>query len=92
MTANKISDQIDRNEVEEKKLLGRKKTRLFGRRDMVMDSIALSVVLGFFAMAFLVAITPRDNTDHDVLNILIGQLSAGFICVLSFFFGSIRKP
>jgi hypothetical protein len=68
------------------------KTLLFGRRDLVMDFIALMVVVGFFAMAFIIALTPRDNTDHDVLNMLIGQLSAGFIAVLSFFFGSIRKP
>lgn len=69
-----------------------KKTILFGRRDFVMDFIAIIVVIGFFAMAFLIALTPRDNTDHDVLNMLIGQLSAGFIAVLSFFFGNIRKP
>lgn len=86
------SDQIEKDAVEESKLLGQKKTLLFGRRDWVMDTIALCVVIGFFGMAFLIATTARDGTDHDVLNILIGQLSAGFICVLSFFFGSIRKP
>lgn len=69
-----------------------KKTILVGRRDLVMDFIAIVVVLGFFAMAFVIALSPRDDTDHDVLNMLIGQLSAGFIAVLSFFFGSIRKP
>lgn len=68
------------------------KTLLFGRRDFVMDFISLTVIIGFFAMAFIIALTPRDNSDHDVLNMLIGQLSAGFIAVLSFFFGSIRKP
>lgn len=69
-----------------------KKTIIVGRRDLVMDFIAIVVVLGFFAMAFVIAFTPRDDSDHDVLNMLIGQLSAGFIAVLSFFFGSIRKP
>lgn len=62
------------------------------RRDWVVDVIALAVVIGFFVMAFVIALTPRDNTDHDVLNMLIGQLSAGFIAILSFFFGSMRKP
>lgn len=84
--------QLDKNTIEGIRELGQKKTKLFGRRDLVMDIIALSVVVGFFAMAFLIALTPRDDTDHDVLNMLIGQLSAGFIAVLSFFFGSIRKP
>ena len=82
----------ERNSVENANQLDIKKTLLYGRRDVVMDFIALAVVIGFFGMAFLIALTPRDNTDHDVLNMLIGQLSAGFIAVLSFFFGSIRKP
>ena len=84
--------QRERNSVENANQLDIKKTLLFGRRDFVMDFIALAVVIGFFGMAFLIALTPRDSTDHDVLNMLIGQLSAGFIAVLSFFFGSIRKP
>lgn len=86
------TSQMERNLIENANQLDIKKTLLFGRRDLVMDFIAITVVLGFFAMAFVIALTPRDNTDHDVLNMLIGQLSAGFIAVLSFFFGSIRKP
>ncbi len=79
-------------DAENVKQLDEKKTQLFGRRDWVMDTIALTVVYGFFSMCFTVALTARDQTDHDVLYLLIGQLSAGFISVLSFFFGSIRKP
>ena len=86
------ASQMERNQIENANNLDIKKTLLFGRRDFVMDFIAVSVVIGFFGMAFLIALTPRDGTDHDVLNVLIGQLSAGFIAVLSFFFGSIRKP
>lgn len=87
-----MNDLNEKPAVETPTNLDIKKTLLFGRRDLVMDFIAIVVVLGFFAMAFVIALTPRDNTDHDVLNMLIGQLSAGFIAVLSFFFGSIRKP
>lgn len=90
---NEITDvQREKNSIENANNLDIKKTLLFGRRDLVMDFIAIVVVLGFFAMAFVIAFTPRDSSDHDVLNMLIGQLSAGFIAVLSFFFGSIRKP
>lgn len=84
--------QLDKNNIEGARQLEQKKTLLFGRRDYVMDFIALIVIVGFFTMAFLVALSPRDYADHDVLNMVIGQLSAGFIAVLSFFFGSIRKP
>lgn len=85
-------NQREKNSMENANQLDIKKTLLFGRRDFVMDFIAVIVVIGFFAMAFLIALTPRDDTDHDVLNMLIGQLSAGFIAVLAFFFGNIRKP
>lgn len=84
--------QLDKNIIEGVRALDQKKTLIFGRRDLVMDVIALAVVAGFFAMAFLIALTPRDNSDHDVLNMLIGQLSAGFIAILGFFFGNTRKP
>jgi hypothetical protein len=86
------TSQIERNSIENANNLDVKKTLLFGRRDLVMDFIAICVVIGFFGMSFLIALTSRDNTDNDILNMLIGQLSAGFIAVLSFFFGSIRKP
>ncbi len=69
-----------------------KETELLGRRDWVMDAIGLVVVLGFFSMSVLVAVTKMDSTDHDVLYTLIGQMAGGFIMVLSFFFGSSRKP
>lgn len=69
-----------------------KKKSFFKREDLVVDVLAFLVVIGFFLMAFLIAVTPRDDSDHDVLNMLIGQMSAGFIAVLSYFFGSARKP
>jgi hypothetical protein len=85
------ASQMERSSIEGARL-EQKKTQIFGRRDFVMDFIAICVVLGFFTMAFVIAFPPRNNSDHDVLNMLIGQLSAGFIAVLSFFFGNIRKP
>lgn len=79
-------------DIEDARQLGLKKIKLFGRRDWVMDSIALIVVIGFFTIAFTLALTRLDPANHDVLYMLIGQLSAGFIGVLSFFFGNIRRP
>ena len=62
------------------------------KRDWVMDSIALIVVVGFVSMSFLIVLSKLDQSNHDVLYMLVGQLAAGFIGVLSFFFGNIRKP
>lgn len=62
------------------------------KRDWVMDSIALIVVVAFVLMSFLIVFSKLDQSDHDVLYMLVGQLSAGFIGILSFFFGNIRKP
>lgn len=90
---DKLTDaQRIKNSIDTENQLDIKRPLHFTKRDLVMDFIAITVVIGFFTMAFIIALTPRDNSDHDVLNMLIGQLSAGFIAVLSFFFGSIRKP
>lgn len=62
--------------------------RLTGRRDWVLDFIAISVIMGFFSMCILVSMMKQDNTDHDILYMLVGQLTSGFLMVLSFFFGS----
>lgn len=65
--------------------------KLTGKRDWVMELIALFVVIGYFLMCYLVMFTTIDITDHDILNMLFGQLMAGFMMVLSYFFGSSNK-
>lgn len=59
-----------------------------GRRDYVLDFIAVFIVLGFFAIVLIVAFTKMDQTDHDILYLLTGQLSGSFLLVISYFFGS----
>jgi hypothetical protein len=65
--------------------------QLTGKPDYVLDAIAFMVIIGYFFMCGVVAFTKMDNTDHDILYMLIGQLTAGFMMVLSFFFGASNK-
>lgn len=62
-----------------------------GERDWVLNSIAVIVILGYFATCAMISLTKMDQSDHDVLYMMIGQLTAGFIMVLSYFFGSSNK-
>lgn len=65
--------------------------RITGKRDYVLDAIAFLVIIGYFIMCGVVAFTKMDNTDHDILYMLIGQLTGGFIMILSYFFGATNK-
>lgn len=61
------------------------------KRDWVVDTIAIIVVVGFFGMCVLVDIARLDQSDHDILYMLVGQLTSGFIMVLAYYFGSSNK-
>lgn len=63
-------------------------TAVTGKRDFIMEGIAITVIVGFFVMCILTSITALDKSDHDILYMLIGQLTSGFIMVLSYYFGS----
>jgi len=65
--------------------------KVTGKRDWVLDIIAILVVLGFFVMCIIVAMEKLDQSDHDILYMLIGQLTAGFLMVISYYFGSSNK-
>ena len=62
-----------------------------GKRNWVMDCIGIITVIGFFVTLILVAVEKFDASDHDILYMLIGQLTAGFLMVLSFYFGGTNK-
>ena len=61
------------------------------KRDYVMEGIACAVVIGYFAMCCLTVFYSIPLADHDMLNMLFGQLMAGFMMVLSYYFGSSNK-
>lgn len=61
------------------------------KRDYVMEGIAVAVVIGYFAMCCLTVFYSIPLADHDMLNMLFGQLMGGFMMVLSYYFGSSNK-
>jgi len=61
------------------------------KRDYVMDIIALIIVVGFFIMCFEVLKIRLDPSDHDIIYMLMGQLTAGFVLVISYYFGSSKN-
>lgn len=60
--------------------------KLTGRRDWVLDFIAVLVVVGFFVLCAINYFI-KLNDDHVVI-MLIGQISSGFMLCLSYYFGS----
>ena len=49
--------------------------------------LSILISVGFFACVFWVAAYPQDDTDRDILNILLGMLGAGFNQVISYWLG-----
>ncbi len=66
-------------------------TQILGMRDWVLYIIAIIVLIGFFTMCIIIAVVKQDVSDHDILNMLIGQITAAFVMVVSYFFGSSNK-
>lgn len=66
-------------------------TKITNHEDWIMDGIAVIVIVGFFSMCIAVCFYKVDASAHDILYMLIGQLIAGFIMVLSYYFGSSNK-
>lgn len=62
-------------------------TESIGKRDPIMSFITVTVVIGFFLMCFLISLTKQDVTDHDIMNMLTGQLTSGFLMILGYYYG-----
>ncbi|HLX54647.1 MAG TPA: hypothetical protein VKR58_11930 [Aquella sp.] len=59
-----------------------------GKRDYVLDVIAIMVVLGYFMVCFTVLFMHINNSSpHEILYMLIGQLTGAFLMVLGYYFG-----
>lgn len=65
-------------------------TSATGKRDVVMEIIALCMVFGFFLMCFIVTFVPITKISSDLMYLVIGQFSTGFITVLSYYFGATK--
>lgn len=63
-----------------------KMVEVTGRRDWVVDVIAVIVIVAFFILCALDYF--YDPADDHILIMLIGQASGAFVMVLSYYFGS----
>jgi hypothetical protein len=57
-------------------------------RDSTAKILAIGVSFGFFGLISFMAFREVPATSKDLLNILLGALSASFISIISFYFGS----
>lgn len=62
--------------------------RINKKCDLVVGILAISVIAIFFFLSIVITFVKLDQSNHDVLYIMIGQLTGGFIMVLSYYFGS----
>ena len=62
--------------------------RATGKRDWLMMSLAIVVVLGFFGLVAYMVSKGDTIANNGPINQLFGALVAGFSMVLSYFFGS----
>lgn len=60
-----------------------------GKRDWLLDAIAILVVIGFFGLCLINYFIELED-DH-VVAMLTGQVSSGFMLCLSYYFGSSNK-
>jgi hypothetical protein len=82
------------NEIEDRKSARDRERdiiRMTGRRDWLLDTIAVTIVIGYFLMCGLVLMDEVDATSNQAFFLMIGQLTAGFLMVLSYYFGSRRS-
>lgn len=62
-----------------------------GRHDWIMEAIAILMVVGFFSMCFIITFCTLGKSDTNLLYLVIGQFSTGFITVLSYYFGATNQ-
>jgi hypothetical protein len=80
---NQTEDRINARDRETKVI------QLTGKRDWVLDFLSIIVVIGFFSLCILNYFIKPD--DDNIIIMLIGQISSGFMLCLSYYFGSSNK-
>lgn len=62
--------------------------REIATHDWTPKVLAFAVTVGFFGLLIFMALRAVPNESKDVLNILLGSLGAGWMAVMSYYFGS----
>jgi hypothetical protein len=63
-------------------------TKVTGKKDINMIVLAWTVVIGFFALCVILMKLTVPDGQSEIIYMLFGSLSTGFISVLSYYFGS----
>lgn len=85
-------DALQQNQVEDRMNAREREkdiVKVTGKRDSILDWIAILVIIGFFLLC-IVNYFEHLSDDH-IVTMLIGQMSSGFLLVLSYYFGSSNK-
>jgi hypothetical protein len=61
------------------------------RMDPLFAFVVISVVLGFWGVCIIVALTSMDKTDHDIFYLIVGVMGTKFSTMVDYFVGSSRK-
>lgn len=59
--------------------------------EWMVHVLAIIVIGGFYAAIVMVMVTRADNTDHDILYMMLGLLGSTFVNVISHYFGRVKK-
>lgn len=59
-----------------------------GKKDWIEIICALAAVFGFMGMCFVIAFEKLDQSDHDILYMLLGVLGSNFNNIYAYYFGS----
>ncbi len=65
--------------------------KISGKHDWVLPSLAIFSVSLFAAAIIIILFTKMDLSDHDVLYMMLGQLSTLVLMVYGYYFGSMYK-
>jgi hypothetical protein len=68
----------------------RKDARAMGlaTRDWVPKVLAMAVTIGFFGILVLIALHSLPETNHDVVNVILGSLGTAWISIIGYYFGT----
>jgi hypothetical protein len=84
--SDEVSDRDSARKREEEFL------KITGKRDWLMEFIAIILIAGYFIMCSLLIFNKLDDKGNmQIIYMMFGQLTGGFIMVLSYYFGTSKQ-
>lgn len=63
-----------------------------GHRDYTPSLLALALIVGFFGLLATLIFVSVAQAARDTIDVMLGALSAGFMTMLTYYFGSSKNP